>query len=211
MTALLNLDHRCKNTLLKIPVVFGSDNHWIHDGHDYLDCLMVPTISGVSFSAYVYLLHSPNCFTVSNLCIPVSQSQIYVYLLHSPNCFTVSNLCTYIDLGSWGYLSRQPRVFRGLTSVLFSYVFTYILMPHNMIIRYFHFLPYLNVSNSTLYSGTLLHRCSITLLEMCEINEVQFSGVLTSDQCEVRAKDQGQRSKVKVTEVKTQLKRVSGP
>ena len=33
----------------------------------------------------------------------------------------------------------------------------------------------------------------------------QFSGIITNDQSKVNAKDQGQRSKVKVTEVKTQL------
>ena len=36
---------------------------------------------------------------------------------------------------------------------------------------------------------------------------MKFSGVITNDRCEVHAKGQGQRSKVKVTEVKTQLNR----
>ena len=36
---------------------------------------------------------------------------------------------------------------------------------------------------------------------------MQFSGVITNDQSKVHATDQGQRSKVKVTEVKTQLSR----
>ena len=36
---------------------------------------------------------------------------------------------------------------------------------------------------------------------------MKFSGVITSDQSKVHAKSQGQRSKVKVTEVKTQLSR----
>ena len=36
---------------------------------------------------------------------------------------------------------------------------------------------------------------------------IKFSGVITNDQSKVHAKGQGQRSKVKVTEVKTQLNR----
>ena len=36
---------------------------------------------------------------------------------------------------------------------------------------------------------------------------IKFSGVITNDQSKVYAKGQGQRSKVKVTEVKTQLNR----
>ena len=36
---------------------------------------------------------------------------------------------------------------------------------------------------------------------------MKFSGVITNDQRKVRAKGQGQRSKVKVTEVTTQLNR----
>ena len=36
---------------------------------------------------------------------------------------------------------------------------------------------------------------------------IKFSGVITSDRCDVHAKCQGQRSKVKVTEVTTQLNR----
>ena len=36
---------------------------------------------------------------------------------------------------------------------------------------------------------------------------MKFSGVITSDKSDVHAKGQGQRSKVKVTEVTTQLNR----
>ena len=36
---------------------------------------------------------------------------------------------------------------------------------------------------------------------------MKFSGVIINDKSEVHAKGQGQRSKVKVTEVKTQLSR----
>ena len=36
---------------------------------------------------------------------------------------------------------------------------------------------------------------------------IKFSGVISNDQSKVHAKDQGQKSKVKVTEVKTQLNR----
>ena len=38
---------------------------------------------------------------------------------------------------------------------------------------------------------------------------MQFSGVITNDQNKVHAKGQGQMSKVKVTEVKTQLNRLN--
>ena len=37
---------------------------------------------------------------------------------------------------------------------------------------------------------------------------MKFSGVITNDQSDVHAKGQGQRAKVKVAEVKTQLNRI---
>ena len=44
-------------------------------------------------------------------------------------------------------------------------------------------------------------------LWLCPLHRIimKFSGVITNDQSEVHAKDESQRSKVKVTEVKTQL------
>ena len=50
---------------------------------------------------------------------------------------------------------------------------------------------------------------SVTPFWLCSHYRIimKFSGVITRDQCKVHAKGQGQRSKVKVTEVTTQLNR----
>ena len=50
---------------------------------------------------------------------------------------------------------------------------------------------------------------SVTPFWLCSHHRIimKFSGVITNDQCKVHAKGQGQRSKVKVTEVTTQLNR----
>ena len=52
-------------------------------------------------------------------------------------------------------------------------------------------------------------RPSVTPFWLCSHHPVimKFSGVITSDKSDVHAKGQGQRSKVKVTEVTTQLNR----
>ena len=52
-------------------------------------------------------------------------------------------------------------------------------------------------------------RPSVTPFWLCSHHRIimKFSGVITNDQCKVHAKGQGQRSKVKVTEVTTQLNR----
>ena len=52
-------------------------------------------------------------------------------------------------------------------------------------------------------------RLSVTPFWLCSHHRIlmKFSGVITNDQCKVHAKGQGQRSKVKVTEVTTQLNR----
>ena len=48
---------------------------------------------------------------------------------------------------------------------------------------------------------------SVRLTVLCSNHRIimKFSGVITIDRSDVHAKGQGQRSKVKVTEVKTQL------
>ena len=50
---------------------------------------------------------------------------------------------------------------------------------------------------------------SVTPFWLCSLHCIimKFSGAITNDQSKVHAKDQGQRSKVKVTEVTTQLNR----
>ena len=50
---------------------------------------------------------------------------------------------------------------------------------------------------------------SVTPFWLCSHHRIimKFSGVITNDKSDVHAKDQGQRSKVKVTEVNTQLNR----
>ena len=52
-------------------------------------------------------------------------------------------------------------------------------------------------------------RLSVTPFWLCSHHRIimKFSGVITSDRSDVHAKGQGQRSKVKVTEVTTQLNR----
>ena len=52
-------------------------------------------------------------------------------------------------------------------------------------------------------------RLSVTPFSLCSHHRIimKFSGVITSDKSDVHAKGQGQRSKVKVTEVTTQLNR----
>ena len=52
-------------------------------------------------------------------------------------------------------------------------------------------------------------RPSVTPFWLCSHHSIirKFSGIITNDQSKVRAKGQGQRSKVKVTEVITQLNR----
>ena len=52
-------------------------------------------------------------------------------------------------------------------------------------------------------------RPSVTPFWLCSHHRIvmKFSGVITSDRSDVHAKDQGQKSKVKVTEVTTQLYR----
>ena len=52
-------------------------------------------------------------------------------------------------------------------------------------------------------------RLSVTPFWLCSHHRIimKFSGVITNDQRKVHAKSQGQRSKVKVTEVTTQLNR----
>ena len=56
----------------------------------------------------------------------------------------------------------------------------------------------------------ILRRCpSVTPFWLCSCQRIimKFSGVITNDKSDVHAKGQGQRSKVKVTEVTTQLNR----
>ena len=52
-------------------------------------------------------------------------------------------------------------------------------------------------------------RPSVTPFSLCSHHRIimKFPGVITNDKSMVHGKDQGQRSKVKVTEVKTQLNR----
>ena len=53
-------------------------------------------------------------------------------------------------------------------------------------------------------------RLSVTPFWLCSYHDIimKFSGVITNDQSKVHAKSQGQRSKVNVTEVTTQLNRL---
>ena len=62
---------------------------------------------------------------------------------------------------------------------------------------------------SVCLSVCLSVRLSVTPFWLCSHHRIimKFSGVITTDQGNVRAKGQGQRSKVKVTEVTTHLSR----
>ena len=61
----------------------------------------------------------------------------------------------------------------------------------------------------TLKSVSPSVRLSVTPFSQCSSRRIilEISGVITIDKSDVHAKDQGQRSKVKVTEVKTQFSR----
>ena len=66
-----------------------------------------------------------------------------------------------------------------------------------------------SVRPSVCPSVRLSVRLSVTPFWLCSHHRIimKFSGVITSDKSDVHAKGQGQRSKVKVTEVTTQLHR----
>ena len=66
-----------------------------------------------------------------------------------------------------------------------------------------------SVCPSVRLSVCLSVRLSVTPFWLCSHHPIimKFSGVITSDKSDVHAKGQGQRSKVKVTEVTTQLNR----
>ena len=74
--------------------------------------------------------------------------------------------------------------------------------------------PYFLAATKQLYewlspSVRLSVRLSVTPFWLCSHHRIimKFSGVITTDKSDVHAKGQGQRSKVKVTEVTTQLNR----
>ena len=76
-------------------------------------------------------------------------------------------------------------------------------------LSYPHFQVFL-AATKQLYEWYFLSVCpSVTPFWLCSHHRiiVKFSGVITTDQGKVHAKGQGQRSKVKVTEVTTQLNR----
>ena len=90
----VNLDNRCKTLYLRSLLIGGVittrvNTQPLADYHDFLDCLTVPTVSGL------HPLH------------------LHLY----PHPFTVHRLKPLHK-----YWSRQPRVFRCLTSLLLIYV-----------------------------------------------------------------------------------------
>ena len=92
------------------------------------------------------------------------------------------------------YWSRQPRVFRRLSRSCF-------LAATKQLYEWYFLSVRLSVCLSVCLSVTPFWLCSHHRIIM------KFSEVITKDQGKVHAKGQGQRSKVKVTEVTTQLNR----
>ena len=85
--------------------------------------------------------------------------------------------------------------------------------PYGQVLNYHLAISFL-AATKQLYewfspSVRLSVRLSVTPFWLCSHHRIimKFSGVITSDRSDVHAKGQGQRSKVKVTEVTTQLYR----
>ena len=97
-----------------------------------------------------------------------------------------------------------------------SYIKLYICLP-NVLIIILHTTPVSTVNIFScdqaalwmVFSVRLSVCLSVTPFWLCSHHRIimKFSGVITNDKSDVHAKGQGQRSKVKVTEVNTQLNR----
>ena len=94
------------------------------------------------------------------------------------------------------YFQQKPLVFNCLHFLAISWIFSCDQAALQMV---FSVCP----------SVRLSVRLSVTPFWLCSHHPIimKFSGVITNDQSKVHAKGQGQRSKVKVTEVTTQLNR----
>ena len=118
----------------------------------------------------------------------------------------------------------QSLIQQRRDALLFLKVIRQISRSHGT--KHHRFWPKLGVSGSMFLAATkqstngifrlsvcpsvrLSVRLSVTPFLLCSHHRIimKFSGVITNDQSKVHAKGQGQRSKVKVTEVTTQLNR----
>ena len=108
---------------------------------------------------------------------------------HGPYTYLVTGLLKYIEIFPVVYL-WQNHIFLAANKQLYKWYFP-------------------SVCLSVRPSVRLSVRPSVTPFWLCSHHRIimKFSGVITSDRSDVHAKGQGQRSKVKVTEVTTQLNR----
>ena len=110
-----------------------------------------------------------------------------------------------IDIGSWDKKRKIPDK-NGPMSICFIITITsknpnYIILIFLAATKQLYEWYFLSVGPSVCLSVTPFWLCSHHRIIM------KFSGVITTDQGNAHANSQGQRSKVKVTEVTTQLSR----
>ena len=109
---------------------------------------------------------------------------------------TVQNITDFDP--NWAFPDYRPvAAFKSLRFALLLFFFNFFLAATKQLYKWY--FP----------SVRLSVRLSVTPFWLCSHHRIimKFSGVITNDQRKVHAKGQGQRSKVKVTEVTTQLNR----
>ena len=144
--------------------------------------------------------------------IPMYRLQLHgVYILHGPHCLlsekkavTLNHSLTHVD--EWEFMCDAfTRIWCWIWSAYDVSIWRVFLAATKQLYEWFS--P--SVCPSVCLSVRLSVRLSVTPFWLCSHHPIimKFSEVITSDKSDVHAKGQGQRSKVKVTEVTTQLNR----